>query len=134
MAGQEDLGDIHINNEVVVKIASLAAVEVDGVISLAGKFSLAEVWGRKDLEKGVSAEIFDDDTKANIKIEVDVEYGIDIYKAARQLQLTIKNAIEGMTGLIVPRVEVSIRGIVLGDQPRRPGSAQSTEIKSIANG
>ena len=55
----EDIGDIKINNEVVGTIASLAAVEVDGVVSLAGRHSLAEMWGRKDLDKGISVEIQD---------------------------------------------------------------------------
>ena len=50
---QEGLGHIEINNDVVRKIASLAAIEVDGIVSLAGKHSLAGVWGRKDMDKGI---------------------------------------------------------------------------------
>ena len=121
---QEDLGEIKINNEVVGTIASLAAIEVDGIVSLAGKYSLAEMWGRKDLDKGMAVEI--KENSAEIDIEVNVEYGVDIYKAAHQLQLAVKNAVESMTGLPVTRVGVSIRGIVLGDQPRRPGEETAT--------
>ncbi len=132
MTGPEDLGDIKINNEVVGTIASLAAVEVDGIVSLAGKYTLAEMWGRKDIDKGITVEI--KDNQAKVDVEVNVEYGIDIYKAARQLQLAIKNAVEGMTGLIVSRVNVSVRGIVLGEQPRRPGDANAPQIRSIAAG
>lgn len=129
MSVQEDLGDIKINNEVVGTIASLAAIEVEGIVSLAGRYSLAEMWGRKDLDKGISVAITEN--QAEIGVEVNVEYGIDIYKAAHQLQLAVKNAVEGMTGLVVSRVNVSIRGIVLGDQPRRPALGHSTEIASI---
>lgn len=133
MSLQEDLGKIKINNQVVGKIASLAAYEVEGIVSLTGKTSLAEMWGRKDLDKDVSVEI-KEDIYAEIGIEVNVEYGVDIYKAAHQLQTAIKNAVESMTGLTVRRVDVTIKGIVLGDQPRRPGISRATEVKSIAGG
>lgn len=118
MALQQNLGEIKINNEVVGTIAALAAVEVDGVVSLAGKYSLAEMWGRKDMEKGFAVEISDSEPSVGIKAEINVEYGVDIYKAAHQLQQAVKNAVEGMTGLKVSQVDVTVRGIVLGDQPR----------------
>jgi uncharacterized alkaline shock family protein YloU len=126
---QEDLGDIKINNKVIGTIASLAAVEVEGIVSLAGKGSPAEIWGRKDLDKGIQVTV--EDNTAEISIEVNVEYGIDIYKAAHQLQKTVKNAVENMTGLVVKRVNVSIPGIILGDQPRRSSANPSPEIKTM---
>ncbi|MBI1784883.1 Asp23/Gls24 family envelope stress response protein [Candidatus Sumerlaeota bacterium] len=133
MDAHEGLGDIKINNEVITMIASLAAVEVDGIVSLAGKYSLAEMWGRKDMDKGITVEI-NKDNSATVAVEVNVEYGIDIYRAARQLQLSVKNAIESMTGIHVKAINVTIRGAVLGDQPRRPSVAQGPEIQSIAGG
>lgn len=127
---QEELGDIKINNKVIGTIASLAAVEVEGIVSLAGKGSPAEIWGRKDLDKGIQVTI--EDNTAEINIEVNVEYGIDIYKAAHQLQKTVKNAVETMTGLVVKRVNVSIPNIILGEHPRRASPANpSPEIKSM---
>ncbi len=133
MTVQEDLGEIKINNEVVGKIAALAAVDVDGVVSLSGKYSLAEMWGRKDLDKGIAVEIDDNEPKVDIKIEVNVEYGVDIYKAAHQLQLAVKNAVEGMTGLKVTQVDVRVRDIVLGEQPRRPGSTMTPEVQAVGD-
>jgi uncharacterized alkaline shock family protein YloU len=129
MTPQEDLGEIKINNEVVGTIAALAAVEVDGIVSLAGKFSLAEMWGRKDMEKGFSVEIDAEAPKVKIRAEINVEYGVDIYKAAHQLQQAVKNAVEGMTGLKVEKVDVTVRGIVMGEHPRR--AAGPTKVKSI---
>jgi len=128
MTAQEDLGDIKINNEVVAKIASLAAVEVEGVISLAGKYSLAEMWGRKDLDKGISVEITEG--SAEIDIEVNVEYGIDIYKAAHHLQKTVRDAVERMTGLRVVKVNVSVRGIVMGEPPSEAGGPDVREVNA----
>jgi uncharacterized alkaline shock family protein YloU len=126
---QEDLGDIKINNKVIATITSLAAVEVDGIVGLAGKGSPSELFGRKDMEKGVQVVV--EDNSAEISIEVNVEYGVDIYKAAHQLQKAIKNAVERMTGLVVRRVNVSIPGIIVGEQPRRSSANPSPEIKTM---
>lgn len=128
MTAQEDLGDIKINNDVVAKIASLAAIEVEGIISLAGKYSLAEMWGRKDIDKGIAVEITEG--AAEIDIEVNVEYGIDIYKAAHLLQKTVSDSVERMTGLRVDKVNVSVRGIVMGEPPRELGSPDVREVKA----
>jgi uncharacterized alkaline shock family protein YloU len=54
---------------------------------------------------------------------------VDIYKAAHQLQQAVKNAVEGMTGLKVEKVDVTVRGIVMGEHPRR--AAGPTKVKSI---
>lgn len=117
MSLPESMGEIKINNDVVGKIASLAIHEVEGVVPLAGRHSLAEMWGRKDLDKGVQVTIHDN--QVDVSLEVDVEYGIEIYRAAHKLQKAVKNAVEGMTGLMVQNVNVSVRSIILGEQPRR---------------
>ena len=125
---QENLGDIKINNEVVKTIASCALSEVEGVIPLAGKMSPVENISK--LTKGVSVEIKENQTE--ISIEINVEYGIDIYKAAHQLQKAIKNAVETMTGLIVSRVNVSVREIMLDAQPRRLGADAPGDLTPLA--
>ena len=121
MANEESLGEIKINNEVISTVASLAALEVEGIVNLAGGArgsSIADIWSRKEgADRGITVEIGKDNT-ASLQVEANVEYGIDIYKAARQLQLAVKNAVESMTGLHVHRVNVTIRGIVLGERPR----------------
>jgi hypothetical protein len=38
-----------------------------------------------------------------------------------------------MTGLKVIRVDVRVRDIVLGEQPRRPGSTDDPEIHTIGD-
>lgn len=124
MAVQEDLGKIQINDDVLATIASLAAVEVEGIVSIAGGSTLAEVWGSKGLKKGVAVTTDEASGAATIDLEVNVEYGVDVYKAAHQLQRTVKNAIETMTGLRVKGVNVRISGIVLGEKPRRAAGAR----------
>ena len=107
----ETLGDIKIENEVVGTIASMAATDVEGIVSLVGKFSIGEMLGRKDADKGVLVKI--DGSRVVITVEVNVEYGVNIYDACHRLQRKIKDTVEEMTGLLVERVDVSVRGIIL---------------------
>lgn len=118
MTVQEELGRIQINEDVIATIASLAAVEVEGIVNPTGGSRLADVWGSKALRKGVAVTTDESNNYCAIDLEVNVEYGVDIYKAAHNLQRTVKNAVEGMTGLRVKSVNVRISGIVLGEQPR----------------
>ncbi|MBM3335167.1 Asp23/Gls24 family envelope stress response protein [Candidatus Sumerlaeota bacterium] len=105
------LGDIKISNEVVGAIASTAAAEVEGIVGLVGKFSLGEMLGRRDVGKGVLVSI--DNNRVKIQVEVNAQYGVSIYDACHRLQRRVKNAVEEMTGLVVDRVNVDVRGIVL---------------------
>ncbi|KPL11246.1 hypothetical protein AMJ85_04100 [candidate division BRC1 bacterium SM23_51] len=105
------LGEIKIENEVVAKIASLTAVEVDGIVGLVGKFSIGEMLGRKDVDKGVVVAI--DGSSVTINVEVNVEYGINIYDACHRLQRQVKDSVEEMTGLVVDRVNVNVRDILV---------------------
>lgn len=110
----ETLGEIRIENEVVGTIASMAASDVDGIVSLVGKFSFGEMLGRKDADKGVLVKI--DGSRATVRVEVNIEYGVNIYDACHRLQRKVKDSVEEMTGLVVDEVNVSVRGIVLPEK------------------
>lgn len=121
MSTQEELGRIQINDDVIATIASLAAVEVEGIAGLGGGTSLAEVWGGRGLKKGVTVTSDEGAGAVTVELEVNVEYGVDVYKAAHQLQRAVKDAIEAMTGLTVRAVNVRVAGIVKSDKTRHPG-------------
>ena len=115
--GEADLGGIKINPEVICTIASMAAVGVEGVVSLSGKFTLSERWGKKDSDKGVSVSMEGD--HATITIEINVEYGINIYETAQKVQRVVKDAVESMAGLPVAAVNVSIAGIAFTEERKK---------------
>ena len=117
MAVQEDLGNITVNDDVVALIASIAMGEVEGVVSLSGKRGFSDYQGlkSKDVEKGVSVKI--EDQVCTVNVEINVEYGASIYDTARKLQRAIKNNIEGMTGLTVDKVNVTVKGLLMLDPP-----------------
>ncbi|MCX8035987.1 MAG: Asp23/Gls24 family envelope stress response protein [Candidatus Sumerlaeia bacterium] len=107
----EILGDIKISNEVVGTIASLAASDVEGIVGLVSKFSLGDMLGRKDTDRGVVVTI--ENTRVSVHVEVNVQYGVNIYDVCHRLQRKIKDSVEEMTGLVVDRVNVDVRGIVV---------------------
>lgn len=65
--------------------------------------------GRKSLTKGVKVEIVEQ--KAIIDIYTIVEYGVAISKVAEVVQKEVKDAVESMTGLACPTVNVHVQGV-----------------------
>ena len=106
-----NIGDIRIADEVVAIIAGLAATEVDGVCSMVGGItkSLVSRLGMKNLSKGVKVEI--NDKEVEVKLALNVNYNTHIPEISKKVQDKVKSAIEGMTGLSVVKVDVSIAGV-----------------------
>lgn len=103
-----DLGKIQIAPEVIGVIAGLAATEVDGV-SMSGSFvgDIAERFGRKkNFSKGVQVEV--GEKEAAVDLSVVIDYGYSIPKIAADVQNSVRNAIENMTGLTVVEVNVQV--------------------------
>jgi len=124
MALEKQLGDIKIENSVVATIAAIAAQEIEGIVSLTGKFSLGEMLGRKEADKGVKVEI-EENSRAAISVDVKIEYGRNMYDAAHELQRKVKDSVEQMTGLEVEKVNVRINGIIMRDKKEKPAPPES---------
>lgn len=100
-------GQVQIADDVVAMIASLAASEVDGVVSMAS--NLMNKVGMKKLTKGVKVELLNNEVK--ILLAVTVQYGKNIPTVCAKLQEKVKSAVENMTGLICSDVSVRIIGV-----------------------
>ncbi len=105
---QDQLGEVKIADEVVAIIAGLAATEVDGVSSMAGNITneIVSKLGMKNLSKGITVEIMDNEAKINVALNIG--YGYNIPEVSKQVQEKIRNAVENMTGLTVATVNVRI--------------------------
>lgn len=112
----EELGNIHISEEVLAAIAAAAALEVEGVSGLAANLGsdIAELLGKKNLAKGVRVKM--EEEKVEVELSVLMEYGSTIPEMGKAIQEGVKNAIESMTGLEVSGVNVNVGGITL--QPK----------------
>ncbi len=141
MTTYDDLGDVHIYEVVVKKIVSVASHEVEGIIWSDSAFSGSSsksTWkfGRGEAEKGIAIEM-DENTVKRIDIDISIRYGVEIPKAARQLQLAIKNAVESLTGLTVQQVIVHVREVIVGEVIKRvepPVATPEPEVEDIASG
>ena len=103
---------IKISDDVVAVIAGVAVSEVPGVSGMAGGFAggISEVFsGKKNLAKGIKADI--EENKAKIDVNIIVEYGSRIPDVAFEIQNRVKKAVENMTGLKVEEVNVHVQGV-----------------------
>lgn len=123
---QEGLGKITVNDDVVAHIASIAIGKVEGVASVSGKSTFGDFVGSKskDVDKGVTVKMDEARNQCRVNVDIKIEYGLSVYDTARKLQQVIKNELEEFTGLTVSEVNVTIRELMIYDDPR--GGAQKT--------
>ena len=97
----DELGNIHISEEV---LAAISALEVEGVSSLTANPS------KKNAAKGVHVKL--EEEKVVVTMSVLMAYGHTIPEMGRAVQEAVKTAIESMSGLEVSAVNISVGGIV----------------------
>lgn len=106
-----ELGLIHIHENVIVAAVRRAAVGVDGVVRLAGSplvNNIAELIGNKTLgDRSIAVQI-DADTVA-IDVKVNLAYGAHVPTVASALQSSIVGEVEKITGMTVTSVNVLVQ-------------------------
>jgi uncharacterized alkaline shock family protein YloU len=123
-------GRITIADEVVEKVAGLAAMEVDGVADLGGDFERAVEsvrerigLGNKRGDQGVKADVKGQEVA--ISVTVMVEFGYVVLDVARQVQLNVARKTQRMLGLRVVEVNVTVDDVrtARADEPDEPAVA-----------
>lgn len=112
----ENLGEVKIADEVVAIIAGLAAMEVDGVSSMAGNATreLIAKLGMKSLSKGVKVDVLEG--IVTVTLALNLKYGYSIKEVADKVQDKVKTAIENMTGLDVADVNIRVAGVQVPEE------------------
>ncbi|CCH89265.1 conserved exported protein of unknown function [Modestobacter italicus] len=115
---QSTQGTTTIAQDVVQKIAGLAAREVSGVYALGG--GAARTLGalreripgaQQSIGQGVSVEV--GEKQAAVDLDIVTEYGAPIADVARSVRRNVISSVEGMTGLQVTEVNISVNDIHL---------------------
>lgn len=108
---KDQAGKIVIADEVVAVIAGLAAMEIEGVASMAGNATreLISKLGVKSLSKGVKVEMVDE--SVTVYVALNLKYGYSIVDVSEKVQEKIKSTVESMTGLQVADVNVRVAGV-----------------------
>jgi uncharacterized alkaline shock family protein YloU len=106
-----DLGAIKIHKNVIASIASLAALEIEGIKGIGRDFKsgIMELLGRKDLS-AIKVE-FDKNQDVLIDIPLVIKYGYNIPDVASKVQDNVRNALEKMTSLSLKDINISVEGI-----------------------
>lgn len=108
---QEERGSVNISEDVIVSMVRAAINEIDGVASLSNSAGneLAELLGIKSVSKGVKAQI--KDGVIYVDTIIMVRYGANVVSVAKEVQETVTAAIESMTGMGTPVVNVHVSGV-----------------------
>ncbi|WP_026525346.1 MULTISPECIES: Asp23/Gls24 family envelope stress response protein [unclassified Butyrivibrio] len=111
--GKKKIGSVKLADDVVAKIATLAALEIDGVSAMAGGITNENIekYSSKNVLK--SSKVFLGEGKVRVDLSILMRYSYNIPATSKQVQDRVKTSIQNMTGLDVTDVNVRIAGITI---------------------
>lgn len=106
-------GTLKVSNEVISKIAELAATEISGVAAEDGKLAVNQspIGLTGLLSSPVKVSISKE--AAVIDVSIITEQGCKAVNVASAVQESVKSAVQSMTGIPVSKVNVNVVGIKL---------------------
>jgi uncharacterized alkaline shock family protein YloU len=107
----EDMGSIHVDDEVLSIVAGLAASEVPGVYGMSGgiRGGINEMFGKQNFSKGI--KVYTEGRTVRVEVHVIITYGYNIPDVAIKLQEKVKEAVESMAGYEVTAVDIHVEGV-----------------------
>ncbi len=107
-----ELGEVNISDDVLAVISAMAALEVDGVVGMAGNITseIVAKLGMKKLSKGVHVDVADNSVM--IDVAIILRMNENIINISKKVQDKIKTTVENMTGLEVANVNVNISNVL----------------------
>ncbi len=117
---QSEYGKISIREEVIAKIAGVAAMECYGLVGMAPRNvqeELTDLLRRENLERGVDVKFNED--SISIRLYIVVEYGVKISEVARNVQERVRYHVENMLGLTVDRIDVKVQSVRVTEVTRK---------------
>lgn len=111
--GKKDnnVGGLVISEEVIASIALNAAKDVEGVAGFAARPPDIHSLLKKGESPLKSVRVWSGDNDIKLQIYIYIEENQKIPTIAAEVQRSVKNAVQSMTGRIVTKVNVSIAGI-----------------------
>ena len=117
--------DMDFKKSIIAVMAGVATSEVRGVAGMSGGFAggIAEVFGRRNLSKGVKVVTKNEST--TVDLYVVVKYGYRIPDLAYEIQETVKSTIESLSGIVVDAVNIHIQGIDYSEDSNKIDESES---------
>ncbi len=110
---QTEFGNILIDNEVIARVAGLAAIECYGVVGMASinvKDGIVQLLLGDSLTKGIRVEV-DPEGGVTLEFHIIVEYGTKISAIADNLISTVRYRVSDMLGIEYPDVDIFVEGV-----------------------
>jgi len=106
-----DLGTIKIHKNVIASIASLAALEIEGVKKIGKNFKMGlwEMVGRRSYSS--VKVMFEKNDEVCVELPLVIRYNFNVPEVANKVQENVRNALEKMTNLTVRNINVAVQGI-----------------------
>lgn len=115
---KEENGSINISEDVISTMVQTAITEIDGVAAISNTAGgeLAELIGLKTISKGIKVQIVDDTIKVDAIILV--RYGCNIVNVAREVQNSVTEVVQAITGIDKAEVNVHVSGVAFENKLR----------------
>ena len=123
-----------IESRVFQAIAVQCLAKIEGVSLLEGTF-IDSLLGRDpgDRIKGIHVEQDSKNHSIQIKVEINVAYGVSIPEKAEEIQTEIVQEVTRLTGLHVSSVHVVFKDVILEDQHKKLIELSPTYVEKELN-
>ncbi|MBP1543444.1 MAG: Asp23/Gls24 family envelope stress response protein [Oscillospiraceae bacterium] len=101
------VGSIKVSDSVILKIAEVAATEIDGVDAVGQQ--LAPASAKTKMFGAVRCRL--NGESVSLALDIVVLDGFNAVNVAESVQKSVKSAVQSMTGFTVTRVDVNVAGI-----------------------
>lgn len=109
---KNNAGSVVISEEVISKIAKVAATDVEGVAGIVPRtLDIKSMLRSKKVTQGVHVLV--KDNQFTIDIFLKIKVGYKVAEVAQKVQQSIKEAVQNMTGTLVYKVNVHISEVEL---------------------
>ena len=102
-------GSLKISTNVIASVAKIAASEVSGVVEVLDSSAAGAKDQKQSSTNGLKVKIRGND--ATFEIAIKIGHDVKIPKVCSDIQTSVKNAVESMTGLRVKQVDVMVCGV-----------------------
>ncbi len=108
-----EYGQIAINDEVIARIAGMAALESYGIVAMVSrsivKDSIVQLLGKDNVAKGIRIE--SDEEGLIINLYAIFAYGVRVSEVATNVMSKVKYILESIVGVKVKSVNIHVEGV-----------------------
>ncbi len=107
-----DKGEVNIKNEVLAKVAGMAAVECYGIVGMAMvnmKSGIAKLLRGNNITKGINLSVANNTILLDLHIIV--EYGVNIKVVTDNIISTVAYKLESFSGLNVEHINIYVEDV-----------------------